>query len=183
MGLFDFLRRGNRVLLPLPEDRAELMRSVLEMTPFDLLVGTLCSQYYRESPDPDQVVHYGALGAFHQTLEKAVAGEVDADSMLSKHASKNADAEQMVSLSGEFADVISGHIWNEVTASAERSGAPVSVSIVTILVQVVEKRFKRPKGARLRGHFTIVVEFVTAAALHLAKRAPERARFLAQEEV
>jgi hypothetical protein len=183
MGLFDFLRRKPRVTLPPPADLDSLLRTMQEMTRFDLLVGRLCSEYFREYHETDRVMYYGMLGVFHEILKQAVAGEIEPEELLEEHAAKSEDASQMVEFAGTIAHQVVGESWDHVAGTMQQQGKPVSVGVVTVLVQVIEKIHRRPHGPALRGHFAVAADFNAAVALHLAVQAPERARFLAAEDV
>jgi hypothetical protein len=182
MGLFDFLRRKPRVTLSPPADMDALIRVAREMTAFDMLVGRLCSEYYREDSDIDRAINYGILGVFHDAVGQAVSGEIEAEELLDRHAAKNGDAAALVG----FARAMVGQIvqtWDQIERASVQQFVPVSVGVATVLVRIAETQFRRPRADVMRGHFAVLADFAVAVALHLAVQAPERARFLAEEDV
>ena len=183
MGLFDFLRGHRRKTLPPPADLDRLVRAAREMTGFDLLTGRLCSEFYREGADSERVLHYGALGAFQQILQQALAGELDAERLLEEHAAKNDETGALIENSQAVAEMVLDEGWPTMVESAESEGLPVSVAIVTALVRTAERVFPRPSGPLPPGHFAVVMDFVAACALQAARIAPDRARMLANEDV
>jgi hypothetical protein len=152
------------------------------MTPFDFCVGYLCEATFADRGSPTRTIMFGML----HTLEYAFVGELpEGETPGSLLEGKAAQSEKAAA---EIADcthmleiLLSEPAWSALEGSAQQGGVPRIVTLTTWLVEIIEKKYPRPAGAVVRGHYATLAQAIFTVGLLVRQGWPGLASELVTE--
>jgi|GEM_PF-6010697 len=159
-----------------------------KMPRFNVHVGNFCQQRYAPDGGASRYLMFGvdvepgeafveAMGSLLRIGTGDLGDDLPTDMLLEKEA-EGPEARSLLSLAAQEVERLAGGTRWAKLARKERPAAELALG----LVNAIESRYPPPTGDLTKEHYTVVAEFVFAAALHLRAKYPARAAKLAEED-
>lgn len=160
-----------------------------KMPRFNVHVGNFCQARYAPDGGASRFRMFGVevepgeafVEAMNSLLQLGAAGDIGDDQpadMLIEKEQEGPEARSLLALAAKEMERLAGGTRWAKLARVERPAAELALG----LVNAIESRYPPPVGDLTKEHYTVVAEFVFAAALHLRVKYPKRAAELDVED-